>query len=394
MKRPGIPGLPWMQSGRLRTIAGCMVALIIWSSVLGAGAGLAKAGLTKDQSRKDPGGQAPVDKEGWVVLPVEDYRALHLAAYPIEAGPAPPPVEATLSRVDYELKIDGDLASGEARLSVDVIKEGWVRVPMPGGLTVRNAQLDGRQVQIVTESKGAGPSSSYLLLSHTGRSVLSLGIVTPVSSVAGTDILQLPVGASAISHASIELPRKGVDVRITGGLLLERSETATGTRWVANGRGNETLTFAWRRKVDDQRSTQPLRLRGALTQLVGLGEDTTQLNAEIQIEVLQGTADEIRLQLPDQFAVNNVQGATVADWTTSAQALTVKFIEPVLQSARFVVTGETKLPRGGQLDIPLIRLPAAERETGAVAVEVLGAGEIKDRDMAGLIEAEAADLGQ
>src|SRR5262249_36181145 len=42
----------------------------------------------------------------------------------------------------------------------------------------------------------------------------------------------------------------------------------------------------------------------------------------------------------------------------------------------------------------LIGLGAAERETGAVAVVVLGAGEIKDRDMAGLIEAEAADLGQ
>src|SRR5262249_3980433 len=309
-------------------------------------------------------------------------------------GPAPPPVEATLSRVDYDLKIDGDLASGEARLSVDVIKDGWVRLPMPGGLTVRSAQLDGHQVQIVTESKGGGPNSSYLLLSHTGRSVLRLGIVAPVSSVAGTDILQLPVGTSAISRASIELPRKGVDVRITGGLLLERSETATGSRWVANGRGNEALTFAWRRKVDDQRSTQPLRLRGALTQLVGLGEDTTQVNAEGQIEVLQGTAEEVRLQLPEQFAVNNVQGATVADWATSPQALTVKFIEPVQQGARFVVTGETKLAREGQLDIPLMRLPAAERETGAVAVEVLGAGEIKDRDVAGLGEAEGAHLGQ
>src|SRR5262249_16312499 len=385
MKKTGIPGLGWAQSSPLCVRAVWLAALVICSIVLPA----AQAALSQDQSGKEPAGQDPVDKEGGGVLPVEDYRALHQAAYPLEAGPAPPPGEATLSRVDYDFKIDGGLASGGGPVGVDVLKDGWVRLPMPGGLTVRSAQLDGHQVQIVTESKGGGPNSSYLLLSHTGRSVLSLGIVAPVSSVAGTDILQLPVGTSAISRASIELPRKGVDVRITGGLLLERSETATGTRWVANGRGNEALTFAWRRKVDDQRSTQPLRLRGALTQLVGLGEDTTQLNAEVQIEVLQGTADEVRLQLPEQLAVNNVQGATVADWATSPRALTVKFIEPVQQSARFVVTGETKLPREGQLDIPLMRLPAAERETGAVAVEVLGAGEIKDRDMTGLVEAEA-----
>jgi len=377
-----------MQSIWLGGMVIWLVAVVITSTVLPS------AGLARGQAAKDPAAQDPVDKEGWVVLPVEDYRALHQAAYPVDPGAAPPPVEATLSRVDYDLKIEGDLASGEARLSVDVIKDGWVRVPMPGGLTVRDAQLDGQRVQIVSEAKGGAAGSSYLLLSHTGRSVLRLGIVAPVASVAGTEILQLPVGASAISHASIELARKGVDVRITGGLLLEQSETATGTRWVANGRGNEALTFAWRRRIDDLRSTQPLRLRGSLTQLVGLGEDTTQLNAEVQIEVLQGTAEEVLLQLPQQFAVNNVQGATVADWATSQQILTVKFIEPVQQGARFIVTGETKLAREGQLDIPLLRLPAAERETGAIGVEVLGAGEIKDRDMAGLVEAEAAELGQ
>jgi hypothetical protein len=74
--------------------------------------------------------------------------------------------------------------------------------------------------------------------------------------------------------------------------------------------------------------------------------------------------------------------------------LTVSFIEPVQNTARFTVNGELRLPRSGKLDVPLIRLPAAERETGGVAVEVLGAGEIKNRQANGLEEAEAAELGQ
>ena len=49
---------------------------------------------------------------GWVVLPVEEYRTLHARAYPTAGDPEPPPVEATLTRVDYELRINGDLASG------------------------------------------------------------------------------------------------------------------------------------------------------------------------------------------------------------------------------------------------------------------------------------------
>jgi hypothetical protein len=331
---------------------------------------------------------------GWVVLPINEYAALKRAASSPEPEPPPPPVEATLSRIDYELKIDGDLASGEARLTVDVIKNGWVRVPMPEGLMVRDAQLDGRPVNLVSRPKEKGPGDFDLLLSKPGRSVLTLKIVAPVTTVAGTDILHLPVSNSAVSQATIELVRQGVDVRVTGGLLLEHSETPAGSRWKANGKGGEPLSFAWRRRVDDARANQPLRLRGAVTQLVGLGEDATQINAEVQLEVVQGLANEAVVQLPEQFTVNQVNGALVADWDVSKRELKVSFIEPVANTVRFTLSGELHLARAGKLDIPLIRLPSAERETGGVAVEVLGAGEIKDRQASGLEEAEAGELGQ
>src|SRR5437667_1422186 len=74
-------------------------------------------------------GQTAAHSPGWVVLPVDEYRTLHARAYPIERDPEPPPVEATLTRVDYDLRIDGELASGRVTLTVDVLKDGWVRFP-------------------------------------------------------------------------------------------------------------------------------------------------------------------------------------------------------------------------------------------------------------------------
>ena len=332
--------------------------------------------------------------DGWVVLQVSDYTALKRSASPADPEPAPPPVEATLSRIDYDLKIDGDLATGEARLTVDVIKNGWVRVPLPEGLMVRDAQLDGKPVNLITAPAEKGAGRLDLLLSQTGRSVLLLKIVAPVTTVAGTDILKLPVSNSAVSHAKIELLRQGVDVRITGGLLLDHSESTTGSRWVANGKGNEPLTFAWRRKVDDSRLNQPLRLRGSITQLIGLGEDATQVNAEVQLDVLSGVAQDVHVELPEQFTINQVSGAMVADWDVKNRDLQVSFIEPVQNNVRFTLSGELRIPRAGRFDVPLIRLPGVERETGGVGVEVLGAGEIKERKPNGLEEAEASDLGQ
>src|SRR5215203_5173773 len=339
-------------------------------------------------------GAAAPSSDGWVVLPVSEYTAIKRAASPAEPEAVAPPVEATLTRIDYDLKVDGDLATGEARLTVDVIKHGWVRVAMPDGLMVQDARLDGRPVNLAMNPTDKGPGRADLLLSKTGRSVLTLKIVAPVTTVAGTDILHLPVSDSAVSHAAVELTRQGIDVRITGGLLLEHSEFATGSRWVANGRGGEPLTFAWRRKVDDVRASQPLRLRGSITQLVGLGEDATQVNAEVQVEVTQGLANDVPVQLPEQLTVNQVSGAMVADWDVTNNELKVSFIEPVENTARFTLTGELRMSRAGKLDIPLIRLPGAERETGGVAVEVLGAGEIKERQPNGLEDAEAGELGQ
>ena len=339
-------------------------------------------------------GQTAAHSPGWVVLPVDEYRNLHARAYPIERDPEPPPVEATLTRVDYDLRIEGELASGRASLTVDVLKDGWVRVPIPAGLLVREARLDGKLVSLVPGASSKAGSQLSALLSHAGRALLLLDIAIPVASATGEESITLPSTASGVTRASVQLPRQGVDVRLTGGLLSEKSESASESKWIAYGRGNEPLTFAWRRKTEDHRVTQPLRMRGSLTELLGLGEDSTSINAEVNLEVTQGAARVARIQIPDKVTINQVLGAMVADWEAKDNELSVTFLEPLEQTARFVVTGETRSPREGEIDIPLLRLLNVERETGGVAVEVLGAAEIKDLKFEGLESADATDLGE
>src|SRR5438477_436566 len=366
--------LTWGKGSRLRLLGSLLVFLFISAASCSA--------------------QTAAHSPGWVVLPVEEYRTLHARAYPTEREPEPPPVEATLTRVDYDLRIDGELASGRASLTVDVLKDGWVRVPVPAGLLVREARLDGKLVSLVPSAGGKASGQLSALLSHSGRGVLLLDIAIPVSSVNGEESITLPSTVSGVTRASVQLPRQGVDVRLTGGLLSEKSESAAEGKWIAYGRGNEALTFAWRRKTEDHRATLPLRMRGSLTQLLGLGEDSTSINAEVSLEITQGAARVAKIQIPDKVTINQVLGAMVADWEVKANELSVTFLEPVEQNARFVVTGETRSPREGQIDIPLLRLLNIERETGGVAVEVLGAGEIKDLKSEGLDSADATDLGE
>ena len=334
---------------------------------------------------------------GWVVISVPEYRALRVKAYPAEREPEPPPVDAALTRVDYDLRVDTDLASGRATLTVDVLKNGWVRVPIPAGLFVREAKLDGKSLSLAPPAAAKDATQLSALLSHPGRSVITLEIALPISSSVGEERLTIPSTFSGVTKVALEIPRAGVDLSLYGGLFSDTASLPSGgNKWTAYGKGAEPMTFAWRRKTEDHHSTLPLRMRGTLTQFVGLGEDSTSLTANVNLEITQGAAKEARIQLPEHVTINQVQGALVADWEMKPGELLITFLEPVEQSASFVITGEAALPRDGQMDIPLLRLTGTERDTGGVAVDVLGAGEIKEDSVKtqGLERADASDLGE
>ena len=336
----------------------------------------------------------PSHAAGWVVIPVDEYRVLRAKAYPVEHDPEPPPLDATLTRVDYNLHVSGDLAQGQATLTVDVLKDGWVRVPVPEGLLVREARLDGKLVSLVPAPPGKGRGHLSALLSHSGRFMLTLDVDVPVATSAGDESISLPSTESGITRALLELPRRGIDLRVDGGILSEKSETSGETKGVAYARGNEPLTLTWHKKTEDHHIVLPLRMRGSLTQLTSLGEDASTVYAEASLDIVEGAARQVRIQLPEKVTINQVSGAMVADWETKNGELAIAFLEPVEHSVQFVINGEARLPRDGIIDIPLLRLLQTERDTGGVAVEILGAGEIKDQKTRGLDDADASDLGE
>jgi hypothetical protein len=327
---------------------------------------------------------------GWVVIPVSEYQALRTKAYPPEPN-VDRPLEATLSKVDYDLRIEGALASGPATLTVDVLKDGWVRVPIPQGLLVRESRMDGRPVALVPAIGRAGQLQA--VFSRRGRSVLTLDLAFPISLTNGEERLSLPASSSGVTRASINLagtlPGQDLDLKLTGGMVSEK----TANHWLAYARGDEPLIFTWRKKIEEKRAELPLRFQGSLTQVVSLGEDSTSVSAEVQVDVLQGAARQVKIAVPDAITINQVPGATVADWDVKNGQLIVNFLEPVERSARFAIQGESRLPREGPIGIPLLQLVEAERASGGVAVEVLGAGEIKETKPQGLEPVEATDLG-
>ena len=328
--------------------------------------------------------------DGWVVLPVDEYKALRARAYPPVPDPTPPPpLDATLTRVDYDLRVNaaGDSVAGQARLAIDVLRQGWASVQIPAGFLVRDARIDGRPAALVD---GNPPR---VQLSRPGRVILTLDIVVPLGAQAGVESIALPASGSALSAVTLVVPRASVDLTVTGGLVSEQGETTGESRWVVHGTPGRALTLAWKRKAEDRRASLPLRARARVTELVSLGEDSTQVTASVLLDVTQGLARDVTVAIPAGVIVNHVSGAAVADWNVERGLLTVSFLEPIASQSSIVLNGEMRTVADGATAIPLVRVPSAERETGGVAVDVGGPGEIGERQPRGLEPADPADLG-
>jgi len=158
---------------------------------------------------------------GWVVIPVSEYGALRAKAFPVEREPDPSPVDATLTRVDYELRIGGDLAAGRAILTVDVLKDGWVRVPIPAGLLVREARLDGKLVSLVSGAPGKSGVPLSLVLSKRGRAVVTLDVALPIVSTGPATRSCRCLRVAGVLPIRVDVPRAGNSYRFLRPLVID-----------------------------------------------------------------------------------------------------------------------------------------------------------------------------
>lgn len=312
---------------------------------------------------------------GWVVIPVDEYQALRSRARGTSAPAST--TSATISRLDYALQHDGDLVAGQARLTIDVSGSGWVRVPLPAGLAVREARLDGQPLVL-----DPGPPAA-LHLSRPGRSTLSLEIVV-VPEAAGRDVtLSLPASTAAITRVALALPGATHDVTATGGVVWGRDTTSAGTTWTVHGQPATPLVLAWATRVEDARSTLPLRVGTRLDTTVAVRDALMQIVTGVTLEVRQGTARDVIVDVPPGVTVTNVGGPAVDDWRIEGAGVRVVFIDPVTATTAFAVQADAPAP-GGAVSVPLLRVRDAERETGAIVIDVGNEAEVTGATTAGL----------
>lgn len=324
-------------------------------------------------ARSDAAAQGP-PPGGVVTLPIDDYRALRARARDAAVAPA---AQAALTRIDYTLAVDGELVTGQAALTIDVVGAGWTSLSLPAGLAIREARLDGQPLVI-----DAGPPPT-VHLSRAGRAVLHLELAfVPVDS-GDTVRLALPASSAAVTRVALTIPGTTHRIAADGGVVAVRDDRGGATRWTIHGQPGAALALDWARRRDDARAVAPLRLAASLDTTAGLRDTLLQLAVAATLDVRQGLAREVTLDVPPGVTVTAVTGAGLDDWRMDGRGLRVTFLEPVASSARLDIRAEAPAT-GETVGIPLVRVRSAEQETGTVAVDVGQEAEVVDARAAGL----------
>jgi hypothetical protein len=291
---------------------------------------------------------------------------------------------------------------GPAELAIDVLEDGWVDVPLPASLFVRAARLGGRPLPITDAPRArrrrlggrphrvrnaAHPAVAPATIArHPRRRV-------PIAEVAGNEFIQLPPATGGLVRATLTVPRAGVAIVASGGTIVERDTDAGGPRVIAHAAFGQGLGLSWSRQRETAAASLPARLRGQLQHVVGLGEETALVTARVTVDVLRGGTAAFTLRVPPGLVVNQVQGAHVADWDVQGQTLTITLLDRIDRQVAVIVSGEFRPPASGRIDVPLLHLADAERESGAVAVEVLGRRRGHEARARGLDPTDPGDLG-
>ena len=300
----------------------CIVLLVLFTVSFGASEKLPSKVYVPYEKLKDVIGG---DKQG-VFLPYDEFQRLWKAA---QGKPAPvdrAPVGYLISTARFEGQVGSDLGRMQMELTVDILTDEWVHVPIGLG------EVAIEKVSFVKDSDGKNPKVQdakipcllrivkgkyWLLTKGKGRRVLKVKFVRQLVSKPGLHILEFRVPQSAISTLELTIPEENMKVDVTPVLATTTSQVTVGektaTKLQAFLGATGKVKLSWK-----PRSQAAADLAAVITcrqlQKIYVDEALIKYDVKFDYEIRRRPVDTFTIQLPENFRVTGVDGENIANW--------------------------------------------------------------------------------
>jgi hypothetical protein len=307
-----------------------------------------------------------------ITLSWQDFKSLVETTYVPPPVEPEPPAEAVLRSAEYAGRLEPGVLTLDGTLALDVLKRGWVRLPLTYDGTVASFQGQGAILHrngSLLEILAKGPASLVLKLTLAFPAPGNPGENRIVARLPETPRNLLNLGAAPMFH----------DLQIEGGLACGPRQ---GRLYVALPQNAFTLkyTLPFRRAEEKAGEEVKLEPRVQVTgyQLLRLGDGVVSGVLVHDYTVRVSKVDHFDVDLPDGVVVFDATAPGLESWKIlkheGRSLLRVKLLAPVEGRVRVVVQFE------GAYDVKLGRLPvprfaplSVERESGFIAVAADGA---------------------
>ena len=354
--------------------------------------------------------RALFEKDGrGVFIPYEKFQELLRAAQNAAAKlpEIKPPVGGLITSIESEATIGRDVVLVKARLSIELLQEGWLRVPLRlGDSAIRSATIGKEPARLIggdqgydllIEKKGDKPETIELALEYSKA----------FAKAPGNNHVSFQAPQAAVNRWTIRIAEPGVKVNVqpqvaTDMVAAPMPDDAEKKETVVEAHVGTApeISLDWTPKAEGAAGLAALATVQT-RQDVAVEEGVVRSRIALSYEITRSELKQLKLELPKAYKVVNVFDANVQKWEVAdkegdeaTQVVTVQLFQPAKGQQSLSVELELvdqELVKNG-VKVPAIKAVEAARQFGIVAVRVTPSLRAEATSRSGLSQLDANEL--
>jgi hypothetical protein len=323
--------------------------------------------------------EAPRPLPGNVTLSLDEYnRLLALANRPGKKTDSPP-VPYVLKHADLKFHVVNDDVIGSIQFDGETLEAHAAKVPLASGMTIFDARHGAKPLPLLLEN-----GIHTAILPGDCEFAVSLDAGLPLSIETGRASFSLPVPSAGNVRITLTVPGERTNVQLNHGIITHRASVNGNTEIEATLVPGQTASVWWNtREVVAPAVPREVRFLSDVKSLISVAESDLQVAALVDLNVLQGEADQFSVPVPEGFEVTAVNGASLESSEVQNGVLLLKIAGHGAATHQFLISLERPL-NDANATAPILAFKDAQREIGEILVEGQGTLELTAKESGGL----------
>lgn len=342
------------------------------------------------------------EKDGrGVFLPYEEFQKLWQAARDSQpaARDLKPPVDNVVAGLFAEATVGKDVVTVKATIRIELLKDGWNRVPLGlQDVAITQALIGDTPARLAAAEDGAGYVLLVLNDTKTPKLLeLDLQFAKAYTKTPGRNSVSFAAPAAPVSRWDVRVPEAGVKVELEP--LLAATETpavatANQTRVLAFVGATPTVTIAWTPKAEGAKGLAALASVQA-EQQVSIDEGVVRTRTSLAYAISRAELAQVVVEVPANQKITNVFDPNVREWGVvnagQVQVITAQLFQPAKDAQRLVIELE-RFADERTVAAPVIKARDVSRQQGVVVVKVAAGLRAEAGKRDNLLQLDAAEL--